>query len=65
MDVSEMLDRLYYEMVLGAADASAARAGLERVLADVADLRDTLDLYGLDVVADAVTKAQRGEQVLV
>lgn len=55
--MSELLDALYYHCVLGAPDEASARANLDRVIADVTDLRDTLDLYGLDGVAEAVARA--------
>ena len=60
MDLSELLDALYYNYVLGAPDAVTARANLDRMLADVADMRDTLDLNGFDQLAEAEARAHPG-----
>ncbi len=60
MDERELLDRLYHELVLGAEDTERARANLDRLIADATDLRDTLELYGMEVVAEAVARANQG-----
>lgn len=56
----ELLDTLYYHLVLGAPDQATARANLDLVIADVSDLRDTLELDGLDAVSRAIAGVAAG-----
>jgi hypothetical protein len=54
MDTTQLLDTLYYQLVLGAPNQENARTNLDQILADVTDLRDSLDLYGLEAVIEAM-----------
>lgn len=57
--VSEMLDRIYYELVLTAPTASAAIVALNHLAADVEDMCDTLAVSGLDTATAAIARANQ------